>query len=207
MFTGLVEGMGTVSAVTPKGGDVELTIDTGGLGLGDTGVGASISVSGACLTVTRIAGTRFSADLSKETLARTTLGASAPGRRVNLERPLRAGQPLGGHYVTGHIDGVGRVIESEPDARSIRLTFEAPDELARYVVAKGSVTVDGVSLTVNHVSGARFGVYLIPHTALVTTLGALRPGDEVNIEVDILARYVESLLGSFIDLHQPRGKP
>jgi len=202
MFTGLVEGMGTVITVTPKGGDVELTVDSGGLGLGDTEVGASISVSGACLTVTRIVGTRFSADLSKETLARTTFGAAAPGRRVNLERPLRAGQPLGGHYVTGHIDAVGRVIEAERDARSIRLTLEAPEELARYVVAKGSVTVDGVSLTVNQVSGARFGVNLIPHTALVTTLAALKPVDEVNIEVDILARYLESLLGPFIDLHR-----
>lgn len=194
MFTGLVEGMGTVVTLTPKGGDVELTVDVGALALGDVDVGASISVSGACLTVTQIAGTRFSADLSRETLARTTLGAAAPGGRVNLERPLRAGAPLGGHYVTGHVDGLGRVVERTSEARSLRLTVELPTELARYVAAKGSVTVDGVSLTVNEVDGAQFRVNLIPHTAQVTTLGALKPGDQVNIEVDIIARYLERLV-------------
>ena len=204
MFTGLVEAMGTVVAVTPKGGDVEVTIDAGALALGDTAIGASISVGGACLTITRIAGSRFSADLSRETLTHTTLGAIASGHRVNLERPLLAGQPLGGHYVTGHVDGIGRVTERAKEARSIRLTIELPAALARYVAAKGSVAIDGVSLTVNEVNGARFGVNLIPHTSLVTTLGALKPGDQVNIEVDIIARYLESLLGPFIDLHQKR---
>jgi riboflavin synthase len=204
MFTGLVEAMGTVTAVTPRGGDVELTVDVGTLTLGDAAIGSSISVGGACLTITRITGSRFSADLSRETLARTTLGAVATGQRVNLERPLLAGQPLGGHYVTGHVDGVGRVVERASDARSIRLTIEMPVALARYVAAKGSVAVDGVSLTVNQVDGARFDVNLIPHTAQVTTLGDLKPGDELNIEVDIIARYIERLSQSFTDLHSHR---
>jgi riboflavin synthase len=194
MFTGIVEATGTVIAMTPKGGDVELTVDAGTLPLGDSAIGSSISVGGACLTITGITGSRLSADLSRETLARTTLGAVGPGQRVNLERPLLAGQPLGGHYVTGHVDGVGRVIERANEARSIRLTVELPAPLARYVAAKGSVAVDGVSLTVNEVEGARFGVNLIPHTALITTLGGLTPGAAVNIEVDIIARYLERLV-------------
>jgi riboflavin synthase len=196
MFTGIVQAIGTVVALTPRGGDVELLVDTAGLGLADTAVGDSIAVAGACLTATRIEGPRFAADVSNETLAKTTLGRLAPAGRVNLEKALKAGQALGGHYVTGHVDGVGRVIAADDDGRSWRVTFEVPAELARYVAPKGSVTIEGVSLTVNEVDGARFGVNLIPHTREVTTLGLLRAGDPVNVEIDVIARYVERLLAT-----------
>jgi riboflavin synthase len=194
MFTGIVQAVGTVVALTPRGGDVELLVDTADLGLGDAALGDSISVGGACLTATRLDGTRFAADVSNETLAKTTLGRLAPGSRVNLEKALKAGVALGGHYVTGHVDGVGRVVATHDDGRSWRVTFEVPADLARYVAPKGSVTIEGVSLTVNEVEGARFGVNLIPHTRQVTTLGLLRDGDPVNVEIDIIARYVERLL-------------
>ena len=195
MFTGIVQGIGTVAALTPRAGDVELVIDAGAVGLCDVAVGDSIAVGGACLTATRIDGTRFAADVSNETLARTTLGRLRPGSRVNLEKALRAGDALGGHYVTGHVDGLARLAAAHDDGRSLRLAFEVPAELARYVAPKGSVTLSGVSLTVNEVDGRRFGVNLIPHTREVTTLGALAPGDEVNLEIDIIARYVERLAG------------
>lgn len=194
MFTGIVQAVGTVLALTPRGGDVELVVDTGALGLADAAIGDSIAVGGACLTATRCDGACFAADVSNETLAKTTLGGLRAGSRVNLEKALRAGQALGGHYVTGHVDGVGHMVAAHDDGRSWRVTFEVPAELARYVATKGSVTIDGVSLTVNEVDGARFGVNLIPHTREVTTLGALRPGDPVNVEVDIIARYVERLV-------------
>jgi riboflavin synthase len=196
MFTGIVQAVGTVVALTPRGGDVELLVDTAGLGLADAALGDSISVGGACLTATRLDGTHFAADVSNETLAKTTLGRLSPGSRVNLEKALKAGQALGGHYVTGHVDGVGRVVATHDDGRSWRVTFEVPAELARYVAPKGSVTIEGVSLTVNEVEGARFGVNLIPHTREVTTLGLLRDGDPVNVEIDIIARYVERLIGA-----------
>ncbi|MFO0335273.1 MAG: riboflavin synthase [Pseudomonadota bacterium] len=194
MFTGIVQAMGMVVALTPRGGDVEIVVDTGDLGLADAVVGDSIAVAGACLTATRLDGSRFAADVSNETLSKTTLGRLRPGSRVNLEKALRAGQALGGHYVTGHVDGVGRVVESREDGRSWRVVFEVPEPLARYVAPKGSITVEGVSLTVNEVEGARFGVNLIPHTREVTTLGELVEGSPVNLEVDIIARYVERLL-------------
>jgi riboflavin synthase len=193
MFTGIVQAVGVVVAVTRRGGDVELLIDAG-TALSVARVGESIAVAGACLTATRIDGGRFAADVSNETLAKTTLGGLQPGSRVNLEPALRTGEPLGGHYVTGHVDGIGRLVALSEDARSARLRFELPAVLARYVAAKGSVTIDGVSLTVNEVEGARFGVNLIPHTREVTTLGSLAAGDRVNIEIDIIARYVERLL-------------
>ena len=196
MFTGIVQAMGTVVALTPRGGDVEIVVDTGDLGLADAVVGDSIAVAGACLTATRLDGSRFAADVSNETLSKTTLGRLRPGSRVNLEKALRAGQALGGHYVTGHVDGVGRVVESREDGRSWRVVFEVPEPLARYVAPKGSITVEGVSLTVNEVEGARFGVNLIPHTREVTTLGELVEGSPVNLEVDIIARYVERLLAA-----------
>lgn len=196
MFTGIVQAVGTVLALTPRGGDVELLVDTAGLGLADASLGDSIAVGGACLTATRIEGTRFAADVSNETLAKTTLGRLRNGSRVNLEKALKAGQALGGHYVTGHVDGVGRVVAAHDDGRSWRVTFEVPADLARYVAPKGSVTIEGVSLTVNEVEGSRFGVNLIPHTRDVTTLGTLQPGDPVNLEIDIIARYVERLLAA-----------
>jgi riboflavin synthase len=193
MFTGIVQAMGSVRALHPKGGDVELVIDADALDLSAAAIGDSIAVSGACLTVTRLEAGAFAADVSRETLDRTTLGALRAGSRVNLEPALRAGQALGGHYVTGHVDGRARVVAITEDARSSRVSFEVPATLARYIASKGSATIDGVSLTVNEVEGRRFGVNLIPHTREVTTLGELAPGAMVNLEVDIIARYVERL--------------
>lgn len=193
MFTGIVQAMGSVRALHPKGGDVELVIDADALDLSAAAIGDSIAVSGACLTVTRLEAGAFAADVSRETLDRTTLGALRAGSRVNLEPALRAGQALGGHYVTGHVDGRARVVAIAEDARSWRVSFEVPAALARYIASKGSATIDGVSLTINEVEGRRFGVNLIPHTREVTTLGELAPGAMVNLEVDIIARYVERL--------------
>ena len=193
MFTGIVQAMGSVRALHPKGGDVELVIDADALDLSAAAIGDSIAVSGACLTVTRLEAGAFAADVSRETLDRTTLGALRAGSRVNLEPALRAGQALGGHYVTGHVDGRARVVAITEDARSWRVSFEVPATLAHYIASKGSATIDGVSLTVNEVEGRRFGVNLIPHTREVTTLGELAPGAMVNLEVDIIARYVERL--------------
>ena len=194
MFTGIVQAIGTVVALTPKAGDVELTIAAGALPLERIAVGDSIAVAGTCLTVTRIDPLLIAADASNETLARTTLGTLGPGSPVNLESALRAGDALGGHYVTGHVDGVGRVVAVSEDGRSRRLLCEVPAALARYVATKGSITVDGVSLTVNEVDGRRFGVNLIPHTLAATTLGTLAAGASVNLEIDIIARYLERLL-------------
>ena len=193
MFTGIVKAIGRIEALTGRGGDAELVVDCGGLDLSSVSVGDSICLSGACLTATRIGRGTFAADVSRETLSRTMLGSLAVGSRVNLEPALRAGDPLGGHYVTGHVDGLATVVSVQQDARSSRVVFEVPAALSRYVASKGSVTVDGVSLTVNEVEGRRFGVNLIPHTLEVTTLGGLAPGDAVNLEVDVIARYVERL--------------
>lgn len=196
MFTGIVQAIGSIREIHPRGGDAEYVFDTGALDLADCGLGDSIAVSGTCLTVTRLEPRGFAADLSRETLAHTTLGALGPGDAVNCEKALRAGQPLGGHYVTGHVDGVATVVDVHEDARSARVRFEAPAALARYIASKGSATIDGVSLTVNEVEGRTFGVNLIPHTRAVTTLGALAPGVRVNLEVDIIARYAERLMGA-----------
>jgi len=193
MFTGIVQSIGEVRATTPRGGDVELLIGAPGLDLSSVAIGDSISCSGCCLTVTRIEGDAFAADASIETLNVTTLGQWHNGGRLNLEKALCAGQPLGGHYVTGHVDGIATVIERVNDARSIRVQFEVPAQLARYIARKGSVCIDGVSLTVNDVDGARFSVNLIPHTLEVTTLDDYRAGSRVNLEVDIIARYLERL--------------
>ncbi|HLS80849.1 MAG TPA: riboflavin synthase [Steroidobacter sp.] len=193
MFTGIVQSIGSVRSVTPRGGDIELVIAAPGLGVESIAPGDSISVSGCCLTATRIEEDAFAADASVETLDVTTMRGWAPGSKVNLEKALCAGQPLGGHYVTGHVDGVARLLEARADARSTRLRFEAPAQLAKYIATKGSVCLDGVSLTVNDVEGAVFSVNLIPHTLAVTTFGERRPGDRVNLEVDIIARYVERL--------------
>lgn len=193
MFTGIVQAIGEVRAITPRDGDVELLIAAGTLGLEGVAIGDSISVSGCCLTVTRLTADSFAADASLETLQVTTLGGWRSGQRVNLEKALRAGDSLGGHYVTGHVDGIATVVGSAADARSLRLDFEVPASLARYVARKGSVCIDGVSLTVNDATHSRFGVNLIPHTLEVTTLGACRPGTQVNLEVDIIARYLERL--------------
>jgi riboflavin synthase len=194
MFTGIVQGIGTVNAVRARDGDVELDIASGPLSLAGVRIGDSIAVSGVCLTITRLDGAGIVADVSRETLAHTTLGDLKSRHAVNLEMPLRAGDPLGGHLVTGHVDGVGSLTARREDGRSWRLQFELPRELARYVAPKGSICIDGVSLTVNEVDGARFEVNVIPHTLAVTTLGALRPGARVNVEVDVIARYLQRLV-------------
>ena len=194
MFTGIVQSIGQVRSITRSNGDVALLIGAPELGLSSVAVGDSISVNGCCLTVTRLNADAFAADASVETLAVTTLGEWREGHRVNLEKALTAGQALGGHYVTGHVDGVAQVVDMISDARSVRMQFEVPVALAKYVARKGSVCVDGVSLTVNAVDGPRFGVNLIPHTLEATTLGDCRPGVRVNLEVDIIARYLERLV-------------
>ena len=193
MFTGIVAATGTIAAVRPTDGDVAVAIDCGELDLDDVTIGDSIAVNGCCLTVVRLDAGGFEADVSRETLSATTLGGFERGTRVNLEKALRAGQPLGGHYVTGHVDGVGAVAARRDDARSVRVEFELEPALARYVARKGSVCIDGVSLTVNEVAGTRFGVNLVPHTLAVTILGDYTVGTRVNVEVDIIARYVERL--------------
>jgi riboflavin synthase len=162
--------------------------------LGDVAIGGSIAVNGCCLTAIELEPAAFAADLSRETLSLTTAGEWSTGSPVNLEKALTAGQALGGHYVTGHVDGVGRVLSRHDDARSVRVEFEVPPELARYVARKGSICVDGVSLTVNGVAGSRFDVNLVPHTLEVTILAGYRPGTRVNLEVDIIARYLERLV-------------
>jgi riboflavin synthase len=199
MFTGIVQGVATVREIEPCGGDFTLVFDTTGVSLAGIELGGSIAVSGVCLTVTRFDAASFAADVSRETLSLTTLGSWVVGSRVNLEQALLAGQALGGHYVTGHVDGVGALVSRHDDARSVRMEFRVPPELARYVARKGSICVDGVSLTVNGAEGDRFDVNLVPHTLQVTTLGGLRAGSQVNLEVDIIARYVERMMRSGLD--------
>jgi riboflavin synthase len=194
VFSGLVKGVGRVAARTDLGKDQRFAIELGSAGLPPPVAGASIAVNGVCLTVVTTTGDSFTADVSGETLAVTTLGSLAPGSRVNLESPLRAGDPLDGHIVSGHVDGVGTVVSVAPAGRSLTITIEVPAALARYVAMKGSVAVDGVSLTVNSVSGARFAVNIIPHTQEKTVIGGYKAGTAVNIEVDLLARYLERLL-------------
>ena len=188
MFTGIVTDIGEIASIRADGDtrfEIRTAYDTAGIALG-----ASIACSGACLTVVETAAGRFAVEASAETLACTTLGAWREGRRINLERALRLGDEFGGHIVSGHVDGVARLLSRRPEGASQRLEFEAPEALARYVAPKGSVALDGVSLTVNEVEGARFGVNIIPHTLAHTTLGACRPGDGLNMEIDMLARYV-----------------
>lgn len=194
MFTGIVECKGEIAAITPKGGDVTLRIRTGNLDLADVQPGDSIAVNGVCLTVVSLPGDGFIADVSGETLQKTTAGTFKSGTSVNLEKALTPTTRLGGHLVSGHVDGVGEVLALSPDARSTRIDIEAPAELARYIATKGSITVDGVSLTVNHVEGAVFSLNIVPHTQQVTTIGTWTPGTRVNLEVDIIARYLERLL-------------
>jgi len=194
VFTGIVQDVGRVLASESRGGDVRLTIGCERLDLASARVGDSLCVQGCCLTAIELGAKTFSADVSRETLALTTLGDLQPGAAVNLEPALRAGDPLGGHLVSGHIDGVGRITAVASEARSQRLTIATPAGLARYLASKGSVAVDGVSLTINSVEGASFGVNIIPHTQSATTLGQLAAGARVNLEVDQIARYVQRLM-------------
>ena len=207
MFTGIVQGVGRVQAREPRGGDLRLVIACDRLDLSAVRVGDSLCVQGCCLTVTELTGGAFAADVSRESLTLTTLGELTVGAAVNLEPALRAGDALGGHLVSGHVDGVGRVNALSDDARSRRLTLEAPQELARYLAPKGSVAVDGVSLTINTVDGARFGVNIIPHTQTATTLGGLTAGARVNLEVDQVARYIQRLMEPYIDVQSGDRKP
>ncbi len=193
MFTGIIEATGRVARAEPRGGDLRFSIAAPGLELSDVAVGDSIAVSGCCLTVVAIDDHALAFDVSNETLSLTTLGDLREGDKVNLEKALRLSDRLGGHLVSGHVDGVGTIAAIESDARSQRWDIKAPRELMRYVAAKGSVCVDGVSLTVNAVADEVFEVNLIPHTVAVTTFGDRRVGDRVNLEIDLLARYVERL--------------
>jgi riboflavin synthase len=194
VFSGLIKGIGRVAARTDQGADRRLVVDFGSAAIAPLAVGGSIAVNGVCLTAVAVTADGFTADVSQATLVVTTLGRLAVGARVNLEPPLRAGDPLDGHLVTGHVDGVGEVVAVEPAGRSTRIVVAAPAALARYIAAKGSVSVDGVSLTVNAVDGAQFEVNVIPHTLAVTVIGEYKRGTAVNIEVDMLARYLERLV-------------
>ena len=196
MFTGLIQAVGTLSHRELRGGDVRLRIGTGALPFGDVALGESIAVNGVCLTVIEFDAASFVVDASTETLALTTLGALAIDAPVNLERAMLPTDRLGGHLVSGHVDGVGRVREVWPDARAQRWRFSAPAALLKYIATKGSICVDGVSLTVNGIDDEGFEVALIPHTVAHTAFSATQVGDAVNLEVDLVARYVERLLAA-----------
>jgi len=195
MFTGIVQAVGRIEErIDHPSGDVSLVIDTGAVPAAGIAVGDSICVSGVCLTAVEVTPAGFRTDVSAESLARTTLRDVRAGSRVNIESALTPDSRLGGHLVSGHVDGIGEVLSRWDDARSVRLAFRVPEALARYIAEKGSVCVDGTSLTVNGVDGATFDVNIVPHTLAATTLGGLGPGSAVNIEVDQIARYVERLL-------------
>lgn len=194
MFTGIIAAIGTLDNSERRGGDVRLSIRTGALELGDVRVGDSIAVNGVCLTAVALPGDGFIADVSVETLNFTTIGSWSRGARLNLEKALTPSARLGGHLVSGHVDGLGEVISRHPDARSERFRLRAPVGLARYIAHKGSIAVDGVSLTVNAVAGAEFELNIVPHTLAHTIMADYQPGLRVNLEVDVIARYLERLL-------------
>lgn len=200
MFTGLIEDLGTVRELRKGSDSARLSVTTA-IPMDELELGESIAVNGICLTVTSFGGGSFTADVSPETLGRSNLGALLPGSRVNLERALRLGDRLGGHWVSGHVDAVGTLEQAQRDGNAWRLTFRLPAEVNRYVVEKGSVAIDGISLTVNSVGDETFSVAIIPHTLALTTLKEAKVGARVNIETDILGKYVERLLGRF-----PRGE-
>ncbi|MDR7026167.1 riboflavin synthase alpha chain [Pseudomonas peli] len=194
MFTGIIEAIGSIRALTPKGGDVRVYVETGKLDLADVKLGDSIAVNGVCLTAVELPGDGFWADVSRETLARTAFIDFKAGSKVNLEKALTPTSRLGGHLVSGHIDGVGEIVSMAENARAWQFTIRAPRELAKYIAHKGSITVDGTSLTVNAVNGAEFELTIVPHTLAETIMLDYRPGRQVNLEVDLLARYLERLL-------------
>jgi riboflavin synthase len=194
VFTGIVEAVGTLVSLEPRAGDRRAVIDAGAMSLEDVAIGDSVAVNGVCLTAVELRGSAFAADVSGETLERTAFGRLRAGTPVNLEKALTPSSRLGGHLVTGHVDGLGEVVSRAPAARSVQFSLQAPDGLARYIAEKGSICVDGVSLTVNAVQGSRFDLNIVPHTLERTTLGSLAAGDLVNLEVDIVARYLERLL-------------
>jgi riboflavin synthase len=194
MFTGIIQAVGNITAIRQQGGDARLFVATGSLPMNGVQPGDSIAVNGVCLTVIDMNNDGFGADVSGETLACTTLGSLKAGQRVNLEKALTLGTPLGGHLVSGHVDGVGEILERKQDARSVRFRLRLPAGLSRYVAAKGSICLDGASLTVNSVAGDEFEINLVPHTLVVTTLNDWRVGQRVNVEVDLVARYLERLV-------------
>ncbi len=194
MFTGIILAIGKINAIERKAGDFKLTIDTGKLPMDGVQIGDSIAVNGVCLTAVELGGRHFCADVSNETWSRTTLSHAAVGKPVNLELALTPSTRMGGHIVSGHVDGIGIVVAKKSDARSVRFTMQAPGPLAKYIAEKGSICIDGISLTVNAVDGDRFGVNIVPHTLQETTLGRANVGNEVNLEIDILARYMERLM-------------
>ncbi len=194
MFTGIVEAVGEIARVEPANGDFRLYVRTEHLDLSDVKLGDSIATNGVCLTVVSLSGDGFWADVSAETIACSTFSGIQVGQRVNLEKALTPTTRLGGHLVSGHVDGVGQVRSRQEDGRSVRIHIEAPAAIAKYIAAKGSICVDGISLTVNSVAANVFGLNIVPHTALETTVGLWRPGTRVNLEVDMLARYLERLL-------------
>lgn len=196
MFTGIITGVGRVASLEPRGGDVRLAVETGSLPFDDVQLGESIAVNGVCLTVIQFDARSFHADASTETLALTTLGLLEAGAAVNLERAMRPTDRLGGHLVSGHVDGIGHVVSIHDDARAQRWRFSAPAPLLRYIAKKGSICVDGVSLTVNEVDAEGFEVALIPHTVANTAFARTAVGDAVNLEIDLIARYVERLIAT-----------
>ena len=194
MFTGIILAVGSIAAIQPRGGDCRLKINSGALSLMDCQLGDSIAANGVCLTAVELGERYFCADVSNETLSRTTLKSARVGSGVNLELALTPSSRLGGHIVSGHVDGIGKVVEKQVDGRSVRFKCKAPDNLAKYIAEKGSICINGVSLTVNEVDGGIFSVNIVPHTLQETTLGETETGTEVNLEVDLLARYLERLL-------------
>ncbi|MGM0564111.1 MAG: riboflavin synthase [Pseudomonadota bacterium] len=194
MFTGIIQSLGRLAAAEERGGDQRLHIQTGDLPLDDVALGDSIAVNGVCLTAVALPGDGFWADVSRETLDLTSLGNLATGSPVNLEKAMTPTTHFGGHIVSGHVDGLGEVVSRRPDGRSERFVIRAPDALARYIAKKGSITVDGTSLTVNEVNGAEFDLNIVPHTLEHTIMGDYRAGTRVNLEVDVVARYLERLL-------------
>jgi riboflavin synthase len=194
MFTGIILAIGKITAIEKRAGDCRLTIATGSLPMEGVALGDSIAVNGVCLTAISVSQSAFSADVSNETLSRTTLAALQINPPVNLELALTPSTRMGGHIVSGHVDGIGTVVEKKSDARSFRFKIKAPDSLAKYIAEKGSICIDGISLTVNQVAGAVFEVNIVPHTLAQTTLGNTEIGAQVNLEVDLLARYMERLL-------------
>lgn len=194
MFTGIVETIGEIVSLEKRSGDVRLQVRAASMSWGDVDLGDSIATNGVCLTAVALPGDGFVADVSVETLSLTTVGQWQAGSKVNLEKALTPQSRLGGHIVSGHVDGIGEVVKREPDARSERFTLRAPKALAKYIAHKGSITVDGTSLTVNQVSGDQFELNIVPHTLERTIIGDYRPGTKVNLEVDVIARYLERLL-------------
>jgi riboflavin synthase len=194
MFTGIISAIGDIASLEERGGDVRLTIRSGNLNLTDVQLGDSIACNGACLTAVELTGEGFVADVSVETLNLTTIGNWQTGSRINMEKAMQATDRFGGHIVSGHVDGIGEVVALEEDARSWRFRLRAPREIAKYIAHKGSITVDGTSLTVNIVEGAEFELNIVPHTMQHTVMGDYKVGTKVNLEVDLVARYLERLL-------------